>query len=100
VKLDKLEPCCGPDEDMEYVLDHEQWEERINKFQNMIRSGWDIPPLIASNDKGILSLRDGNHRLEAMRREGIEEYWVIIWDNQSTENIKSLRSVKQDEEIN
>ena len=99
MKLDKLEPCCGPDEDMEYVLDHEQWEERIKKFQNMIRSGWDIPPLIASNDKGILSLRDGNHRLEAMRREEIEEYWVIIWDNQCIENINQFIEYKTFEEI-
>jgi hypothetical protein len=40
-----------------------------------------VPPLIAEYRAGTLSLRDGNHRHEAMRRKGWPACWVIVWYN-------------------
>lgn len=75
----KLNRCCGPEETMEYRIDSEGWEKDISKFQKLIREGWDMPPLIVEQCNGKLKLNDGNHRLEAMVREGVKECWVILW---------------------
>ncbi len=44
--------------------------------------------MIAVNlDGKVLSLRDGNHRLEALQRLDYKQCWVIIWDSESMENL-------------
>ncbi|ERJ12671.1 ParB N-terminal domain-containing protein [Haloplasma contractile] len=78
--LDQLYRCCGPEPEMEYYNSLESWEVHINKFRRLIRNGWDMPPLICHNTDEGLSIRDGNHRHEALKREGIKQCWVIIWD--------------------
>jgi hypothetical protein len=59
-------------------------------MQSRIKRGWDMPPLILMNNDGELSLRDGNHRMEALLREKIKEYWVIIWDNECFQNLEMV----------
>ena len=88
ISLDNLKRCTGPEPDMEYVDSDEAWEKHIIKFQQLINDGWDMPPLIAENTKGKLIIRDGNHRLEAMRREKFDKCWVVIWDNDNQDNLK------------
>lgn len=78
--ISKLNRCCGPEETMEYRVDEEGWERNIAKFQKLIREGWDMPPLIVEQCNDTLRLNDGNHRLEAMVREGVKECWVILWN--------------------
>jgi hypothetical protein len=46
-----------------------------------IRTGWQPAPLIASYEDGVLSVRDGNHRHEALRRAGYRQFWTIVWFN-------------------
>ncbi|MFZ5824528.1 MAG: hypothetical protein ACOY94_09390, partial [Bacillota bacterium] len=42
--------------------------------------GWAPPPLIAQFLPDFtLSLRDGNHRHEALRRAGRQGYWCVLW---------------------
>ena len=35
-----------------------------------IEAGWEPPPLLAEYRAGRLLLQDGNHRYEALKREG------------------------------
>lgn len=60
-------------------------------FRQHLNRGWAPPPLIAENRGDHLSVRDGNHRLEALKRAGFSLYWVIIWDNESPENLEKWR---------
>jgi hypothetical protein len=81
ISLDKLTRCCGP----------EEWEIEINKFRKLICNGWEMPPLIAQHEGNELKVNDGNHRLEAMKREGIEKCLVIIWNTHYQDNISDFK---------
>ncbi|WBW95567.1 ParB N-terminal domain-containing protein [Oceanirhabdus sp. W0125-5] len=90
IDIDKLTRCCGPEPEMQYYNSPESWDKHIEKFQDLIRDGWDMPPLIAENKEGKLIVNDGNHRIEALKRENIKKCWAIIWDSDSEENIKQF----------
>lgn len=80
-RLDALERICGPEEHMEFRQDAEGWEIGIQAMMESLEKGWTPAPFILTfDDKGI-SLRDGNHRYEALKRMGHEEHWVFIWCN-------------------
>jgi hypothetical protein len=52
--------------------------------------GWQPPPLLAewSARDGSLLLHDGNHRYEALVREGASHAWVIVWfDDRRARNL-------------
>ena len=82
IGLDRLKRCMGLEPYMEFVDSLENWEKHITRFQKLINDGWNMPPLIVQHMRGELSVRDGNHRLEALRRAGYDKFWVIIWDNE------------------
>ena len=88
IELGKLRRCCGPEPEMQFVVPTDGWESHITYFQSLIQDGWNMPPLIAYNESDYLIVNDGNHRLEAMKREGIEKCWVIIWESNSAENLQ------------
>ena len=90
--LDRLVRCCGPEEDIEFVEPAANWESTVLRMQKLIREGWEVPPLIAENI-GCLKVSDGNHRHEALKREGYTKYWVILWDSDSPDNLSKLREV-------
>lgn len=55
----------------------------MSDLMEVIKREKDMPPLIVhflvENGKDYFELNDGNHRLEAYQRLGIEEYYVIVW---------------------
>jgi len=75
----------GPEPNMQYKIHPEWFEIHVSQLMEAIRAGEDLPPLIVHyyipEDKefGRFELNDGNHRLEAFRRLGIESYSVIFW---------------------
>ncbi|MFZ5814582.1 MAG: chromosome partitioning protein ParB [Bacillota bacterium] len=78
--LARIQRCCGPEPTMEYVVDKDGWEQRVHGMIEGLRRGWAPPPFIAQfYEDGTFSLRDGNHRHEALRRAGREGYWCVIW---------------------
>ncbi len=80
--LSLLERCCGPEADMEYYQPAEDFERQVGGMTRSLQTGWQPAPLIAVyTPHGTLSVRDGSHRLEALRRIGREAYWLIIWFN-------------------
>ena len=80
--LSDLTRCCGPEPDMAFQVDRAAFERRVEGLMATIRAGaWDMPPLIVQrHPDGKLKLNDGNHRLEALRRLGVEDAWVLMWE--------------------
>ena len=80
--LSALSRCCGPEPDMAFRVDANAFERRVRALMETLACGqWDMPPLIVHRDAdGRLTLNDGNHRLEALRRLGVQEAWVLVWE--------------------
>lgn len=91
IELEKLSRCCGPEPHMKFVQPYEEWEPHITRFQQIIRDGWDMPPLIVEHVGNTLVVNDGNHRLEAMQREGFEKCWAVIWNTDYQDNVDDFR---------
>jgi hypothetical protein len=89
VDADLLKRCHGPDGEpnMEYYSTVEHWDYLVGQYEQMFRDGWDFPPLILHHINGELSVRDGNRRTAALKRAGMKQFWVIIWDDENVENI-------------
>ncbi len=77
--LSLFKRCCGPEEDMKWVIPKANFEDKVNQLMQVITENEDMPPLIVSYVDGHFELNDGNHRFEAYQRLGIEEYYVIVW---------------------
>jgi ParB-like nuclease domain. len=90
MKIHRLKRCCGPEPDMKFFNPPDEWENHINRFRELIQSGWDMPPLIAQHEGDELIVNDGNHRLEAMSREGFERCWVIIWNTHYQDDVNDF----------
>ncbi len=75
--------CCGPEENMKWRINEEWFEKHVSDLMEVIKREKDMPPLIVhflvENGKDYFELNDGNHRLEAYKRLGIEEYYIIVW---------------------
>lgn len=81
MNLDQFERCCGPEDGMKFQIPFAGFDTNVNAIINKYKSGdWDMPPLIINCTNGIYELNDGNHRLEALQRLKIKEFWVIIWE--------------------
>jgi hypothetical protein len=57
------------------------WERRVTELADGLRNPLQVPPLIVEYRAGVLSVRDGNHRHEAMRRRSWSACWIVIWYN-------------------
>jgi|GEM_PF-246268 len=71
--------CCGPEPGMKWQVDEEGFEKRVNELVQRIGEGRDLPPMMVSYQKGRFEVNDGNHRLEAYGRAGVDRAYVIIW---------------------
>lgn len=90
--LSLFQRCCGPEENMRWHIGEEWFNRHVEELMQVIRKKGDMmPPLIVhyligeGKTEGEFELNDGNHRLEAYRRLGIENYWVIIWITEKAE---------------
>ena len=79
--LSSLERLAGPaDEDVLCVIDPEEWEDDVAAMTEELDAGWEPPPLLAQHEPdGRLILQDGNHRYEALSREGAHDAWVLVY---------------------
>lgn len=81
--------CCGPEENMKWRINEEWFEKHVSELEEVIKRENDMPPLIVhyliENGKDYFELNDGNHRFEAYKRLGIEEYYVIVWITEKEE---------------
>ncbi len=77
--LSLFKRCCGPEKHLKYIIDKDGFEQKVEAIQKRFKNGWDMPPLIINYIHDEFVLNDGNHRYEALIREKVEEYYVIIW---------------------
>ena len=79
--LTSLERLAGPaDEDVLCVVDPEEWEDDVAAMSEELEAGWEPPPLLAQHEPdGRLVLQDGNHRYEALCRDGAAGAWVLVY---------------------
>lgn len=57
----------------------DQWEKRVSTIEALINQGYEPPPLIVTDYWQPLEIADGNHRHEALLRNGIKKYWTIFF---------------------
>ncbi len=78
--LSELTRCCGPEKEMEYSETLKKWNTRVDSMTQEIKKGWEAPVIIVNpREWPILSVRDGNHRYEALVRSGKKKYHTIFW---------------------
>lgn len=89
--LSLFERCCGPEETMKWRIEKKWFDQHVSELEQIIKNEKDMPPLIVhyftdeNNKDGAFELNDGNHRLEAYSRLGINEYSVIVWITEKSE---------------
>lgn len=69
----------GPEEHMKWRVHLVVWEENVASRQRSIRRQEPLPPLIVSYGEGGFELNCGSPLYEALVREGITCFPVIIW---------------------
>ncbi len=79
VPLADLVRLAGPEDDALVPIEEDEWEGEIGDMEQSLEEGWEPPPLLAEFQDGRLLLQDGNHRYEAMRREGTRDAWVLVF---------------------
>jgi len=83
MSFSKFERCCGPECNMKFQIPEENFLKRVEDIASLYNKGdWDMPPLIINREDNKYELNDGNHRLEALKKLGIDQYWVIIWETE------------------
>jgi hypothetical protein len=77
--LDQLGRLAGPPGApvLEEVEEHE-WRDDVDDLAGRIEDGLEPPPVVVTHDDGQLVVEDGNHRIEALRRAGVEEAWAVV----------------------
>ncbi len=85
VPLADLERLAGPEEDVLVPIDERQWEGDVASMEESIEEGWEPPPLLAEFRDGRLLLQDGNHRYEALERDGATHAWVLVYFDDEAE---------------
>jgi hypothetical protein len=79
VPLDDLVRLAGPEDDALVPIGEDEWEGDVGEMAQSLEEGWLPPPLLAEYQDGRLLLQDGNHRYEALQREGEPDAWVLIF---------------------
>src|SRR5262245_33619083 len=80
--IDRLHRLAGPaDNPVLEVVDEDDWRDDVEELAEQVEDeedDEDLPPVIVSYQEGQLILEDGNHRVEGLRRAGIELVWAVV----------------------
>jgi hypothetical protein len=79
VPLRDLVRLAGPEDEALVPVAPDEWEGDVGAMEVSIEEGWEPPPLLAEYQDGRLLLQDGNHRYEALLREGEPDAWVLVY---------------------
>ena len=81
MSLNLFARCCGPEEGIRWQIPVEGFFAKVEAMIKKYEGGsWDMPPLIINRRDHMYELNDGNHRFEALKQLGIDQYWVVIWE--------------------
>jgi hypothetical protein len=77
--INRLHRLAGPaDAPVLEVVDEDDWRDDVEDLTERLEDGWEPPPVIVSYQEGQLVLEDGTHRVEGLRRAGIDVTWAVI----------------------
>jgi len=88
IALSDISRCCGPEQNMEYHVDPMLWKIKTTELAASMVNPEELPPLIVQYTPSALSIRDGNHRYEALRLRGFVKCWCLIWYDSEQDRIK------------
>ena len=89
IDLDKL-TTKRIEKDIKDENDLKYYKEVVDSmFKNY--SNYNFPPFIVEYKDDKLYLTDGNHRYSALRKLGIDKYYVIIWGSKILEKEFKMR---------
>jgi len=77
--LDDLVRLAGPEDDALVPIAEDEWESDVQSMGASVEAGWEPPPLLAEYQDGRILLQDGNHRYEALTRDGAASAWVLVY---------------------
>jgi hypothetical protein len=77
--LEDLVRLAGPEDDALVPIEEREWEQDVRSMEASVESGWEPPPLLAEYQDGRVLLQDGNHRYEALVRDGASSAWVLVY---------------------
>ena len=86
VPVDVLDRKCGPEPEMKFWQDRKSFERHIGAIAASLDRVEDMPPLVVEAVGDRLSVCDGTHRLEAVRRKGWKTCWVIEFSEVTESN--------------
>jgi hypothetical protein len=90
--LDELIRLAGPEDDALVPIDEAEWEADVESMEESVEAGWEPPPLLAEHQEGRVLLQDGNHRYEALARDGAPDAWVLVYFGTEDERDAFARS--------
>ena len=76
--LKEFKRTFGPEQNMLYRESHSEFEKRVAQIYKALRAGFKPAPLLIEKSPQGLLVLDGNHTLEALRRNH-KEYWAIYY---------------------
>src|SRR3954470_17739283 len=77
--LDQLHRLAGPPGDpVLCAVDDDYWDERVRAMETEAKDGSHRPPVIVASRDDKLTLEDGNHRVESVRRAGKRPAWAVV----------------------
>ena len=92
--LSRLKRIGGWEKGMEYVQEKESWKKHVGKMKNSLSKGWKPYPLIVEFKKGIFTVRDGSHRMDALKKAGYKKCWTVIWTNSKKDYLAAKNILK------
>jgi hypothetical protein len=77
--INQLHRLAGPPDSPALAeVDEDDWRDDVDDLAARIEDGLEPAPVIVSHKDGQLVLEDGNHRVEGLRRAGIDVTWAIV----------------------
>lgn len=90
--LADLVRLAGPEDDVLVPIDEHEWESDVRSMEASVEAGWEPPPLLAEFQDGRVLLQDGNHRCEALARDGVETAWVLVYFDNAADHAQFVAS--------
>lgn len=81
VPVERLVRLAGPEDEVLVRVDEAEWDGDVEAMEESLEEGWEPPPLLAEWRGGELLLQDGNHRYEALVRDGATAVWVLVYSD-------------------
>ncbi len=77
--IDHLQRLAGrPGQPVLETLEEHEWRDDVDDLAAKLERGYLPAPVVVTYRDGKLELEDGNHRVEAMLRAGLDQAWSVV----------------------